>query len=103
MMQGGGSRDPATPWFEAAQARVPDSPRGSLDKDHPIRSAIRRVAYPASRDQIAAIVTESQDVTPDQAAWLASSLPGDTYASEADVVDALWRWGAPPAAAEPSL
>lgn len=99
----GGSRDPATPWFDAAQDRVSDSPLGTLHRDHPIRRAIRRATFPASREDVVDVVTASGELTPEQAAWLASSLPDDMFASEADVVDALGRWGAPPPGAERPL
>lgn len=99
----GGSRDPATPWFDAAQERVPDSPGGRLDPDHPIRKALRSVAYPASREDISALVSADRDVTPAQAAWLRSSLPDGAFGSERDVVVALGRWGPPPPGVEGPL
>lgn len=99
----GGSRDPATPWFDAAQDRVPDSPHGRLGDDHPIRRTLRSMAYPASREEIVSAMRDHDDVTPDQAEWLASSLRDDTFASERDVLHALGRWGAPAPGADRSL
>jgi hypothetical protein len=91
-----GSRDPATPWFDAAQDRVPDSPRGRLDPDHPLRRALRALSYPASSQDISRAMSERAGVTPDQLEWLSSSLPVGEYGSDDEVIDALGRWGAAP-------
>jgi hypothetical protein len=98
----GGSRDPATPWFDAAQERVPDSPSDPLS-EHPIRRALGGVAFPATRAEVLAALRARPDVTPDQVDWTASSLPDRTFSSDGDVVAALARSGPPAPGAERSL
>jgi hypothetical protein len=95
-----GPRDPAEPWFGAAQDRVPDSPLGRAELPG-LRRALTTLSFPAPRAAVIDAASGSLDTN--QVAWLAATLRDRTYGSYDEVVGALGRWGLDPPGPTSSL
>jgi hypothetical protein len=96
--------DPATPQFDAAEARVVDTGHGRIDERRPLRRVFREVSYPVTAERVLSSVRSAPDVDEEQARWLEGVLPsGTSFASERELVERVGAWGPPPPATPPSL